>query len=163
MKILGIDNGLDGGLVIIDDEHEDKILMKEIMPTIIVKKSKREYDAPMIKSLINYRNVDHAFIEKAQAMPGQGTVSMFMTGYGYGMIRGIISAMGIPYTLVHPKTWQKEMFRDLPKTDTKSMSVIVCKRLWPKADWRASERCRKSHTGLCDAAMISEYGRRIMP
>lgn len=162
MMILGIDNGLDGGLVLV---NEIGVHAWIVMPTINVRDGKRAYDANAIVSFIlgtgkEWGKPDHIFLEKAQAMPGQGVTSMFSIGLGFGIMQGIASALYLPLTIVHPKTWQKEMFKDLPKTDTKAMSEIVCKRLWPTTDWRATEKCRKAHDGLCDAAMIAEYGRR---
>ena len=159
MRIMGIDNGLDGGLVVVED---NKIVASMVAPTVNVKASKREYNGAGIVTFLHASKPDHVFIEKAQAMPGQGVSSMFSIGLGYGMYRGILTALYIPYTLVHPKTWQGLLFRDLPKGDTKAMSYIVCMRLWPQYDWKASERCKKPHDGLTDAAMIAEYGRRMI-
>lgn len=159
MRVLGVDNGLDGGLAIVED---GKIVECYVAPTVTVKDSKREYNADEIVALISTANPDHIFLEKAQPMPDQGVTSMFSTGLGYGMYRGIIAALKIPHTLVHPKTWQKVMFQDLPKTDTKAMSHIVCMRLWPGQSWLASPRCRKAHDGMTDAAMIAAYGFRVL-
>jgi len=184
MRILGIDNGLQGGLVLIDDAPENRgIVLKLVMPTTeyvtSTHKKRREYNEKEIVDILKDLNcedkiIDHVFIEKAQAMPTrikqngimkklpQGTVASFSTGLGYGILRGIISALEIPYTRVHPKTWQKEMFRDMPKTDTKSMGFIVCSRLWPSVNWLATARSKKPHSGLTDAALIAEFGRRTL-
>lgn len=159
MRILGIDNGLDGAYVLLD---EGVPVARHIMPIIKVKASKREYDTPALVRLIRDLAPDHAYLEKAQSMPGQGVASMFSIGNGYGIQRGILAALAIPHTLVHPRTWQTVLFRDLPKSDTKAMSPIVCGRLWPAVDWRASQRCRIAHDGLTDAALIAEYGRRTL-
>lgn len=156
MRILGIDNGYDGALVCISG----KSVAKTIMPAITVKDSKREYDVNAIVKFITLAAPDHVFVERAQAMPGQGVSSMFSIGKGYGIMLGILAALQVQHTIVHPKTWQKTMFRDCPKSDTKAMSAIVCKRLFPQFDWKASERCKNVHDGLTDAALIAEYGRR---
>ncbi len=160
MQILGIDNGLDGGLAILD--AAGAILQREVMPTVTVKASKREHDESAIVRFLKASAPGHAFIEKAQPMPEQGVTSTFSIGRGYGLLRGMLSALGIPYTLVHPRTWQKVMFRDQPKTDTKAMSVLIAGRLWPATDWRATGRCKNAHHGLTDAALLAEYGRRLL-
>ena len=159
MLICGVDNGLDGGLVVLDGT---KIVAREIMPTINVKDGKREYDSFSIIKIFQQTKPEHVFIERAQAMPGQGVTSMFSIGLGHGILRGILAGLALPHTLVHPRTWQSIMFRDLPKTDTKAMSAIVSGRLWPTVDWRASPRCKKAHDGLTDAALIAEFGRRTV-
>src|ERR1035437_10078599 len=159
MKILGVDNGLSGGLVIVED---GKLAHMLVTPTVLVKASKREFNEDAIVAFIEKHKPDHVFLEKAQSMPGQGVSSMLSIGLGYGTYRGILAALKLPRTLVHPKTWQKVMFQDLPKTDTKAMSHIVCMRLWPGMSWLASERCKKAHDGLTDAAMIAMYGFRLL-
>lgn len=159
MRILGIDGGLDGGLALVED---GKIIECLIAPTVTVKDSKREYNVDAIVALLEQLEPDHVFLEKAQSMPGQGVSSMFSIGLGYGMYRGVLVALRIPHTLVHSKTWQKMMFQDLPKTDTKAMSHIVCMRLWPGRFWLATPKCRKAHDGMTDAAMIAAYGFRTL-
>lgn len=156
MNILGIDGGLDGGMFLIAEP-----CAKFVMPTIDGK-SGREYDIPEIVKFIDLCFPNHVFLEKAQAMPGQGVTSMFSIGNGYGIMRGILAAKKIPHTLVHPKTWQKVMFKDVSKEDTKAASVRVAKQLFPQIDWKATDRCRKAHDGLTDAALIAEYGRRLL-
>lgn len=159
MKILGIDPGLDGGLALVSGQE---ITRTEPIPVVNVKDSKREYDIAQLVRTIKHWNPDHVLIEKQQAMKAQGVSSMFSIGNGYGIMRGVVVALGIPHTLVHPKTWQKEMFKDLPKSDTKAMSYIVCQRLWPANSWLATLRCKKPHDGMTDAALIAEYGNRLL-
>lgn len=157
MQIVGVDNGLDGGITIIKN---GTLLSSLPMPTINTVKSKREYDLTKIKNFL--AGADHVFVEQAQAMPGQGVSSMFTIGKNYGLMLGILSGMGYPVTVVAPQTWQKQLFSGFPKANTKSVSVMVCQRLWPNADWRASERCKVAHDGMTDSACIAEYGRRIL-
>jgi hypothetical protein len=50
-----------------------------------------------------------------------------------------------------------------PKTkriDTKAMSELACKRLFPDVKFTATDRCTKTHDGMTDATLIAEYGRR---
>jgi hypothetical protein len=164
MRILGVDPGLSGGLVLLDN---GKPVLRHVMPVIEIKKAKgkgtrREYDIPMLAMLIREANPDSAVIELQHAMPGQGGVSMFSIGLGYGILRGLVAGLSIPYSIVHAKTWGKVMFADCAKQDTKAMAAVICGRLWPDIDWRATERCKKAHEGLCDAALISEFGRRML-
>jgi len=158
--IAGIDNGLDGGVVIL--EPNGSVVAKYVMPTVKLVKSKRDFDLGMLRAYLKEIEVQlpcHAFLERAQAMPGQGVSSMFTTGKGFGVNLGMLAALQIPFTVVSPQVWQREMFKGLPK-EGKQTTRLVCQRLWPKEDWRASEKCRVSHDGLCDAALIAEYGRR---
>lgn len=163
MRILGIDPGYSGGLALI---NEDKMWLTAAMPVRKIKATKREIDEPELVQLIKDMKPDHVFLEKVGAMPRQGVASMFNFGTGWGIVRGILTALDIEYTLVRPQQWQKVMFKDVerPKNkrdwDTKAAARGQCKLLWPNYDFRKSDRSRKPHEGICDAALIAEYARR---
>ena len=147
-------------------DEDGKINSKVQTLTIKGIGAKREYDMIALRGLlgsfiVNPTCVKMVILEKQQAMPGQGRVSMFRIGLGYGMWQGLLCALGLPYTLAHPKTWQKVMLSDVNKTDTKQAALLVAQRLYPDADFRATERCKKAHEGIVDALMMAEYGRRI--
>lgn len=160
MRILGIDPGLDGGMVLLDGAH---VVESSTTPTQSAANGKgSDYDMVEIVRLIWEWKVDHICLERAQPMPGQGVVSMFRIGLGYGMWQGMAAALQKPLSIVHPKTWQKAIFCDMAKDNTKAASAIVAKRLWPDVDWRRTTRCKGPHDGLTDAACIAEYGRRTI-
>ena len=159
MRIAGIDNGKDGAIVVLDG---GSVLSRIIMPTIDIKGGKREFDLPGIVQVFKAGSVDHAFVERAQAMPAQGVSSTFSIGHGFGLICGVLAALQIPTSIVRPQTWQGVMFRDMGKSDTKALSMLIAGRHWPKVDWRATVRCKNLHDGLTDAACIAEYGRRLI-
>jgi len=153
----GVDIGLDGALVVIKN---GKIESRSVMPIFKSTKSRREYDTQKICNF--FRKIKNGFvvIEKCHAMPKLGTVQSFNLGKGFGLIIGIVSALNLPYHIVHARTWQKEMFKDLNYKDTKQASKIVAKRLFPNENFLATERCRKEHSGLTDATLISVWGKR---
>lgn len=167
MILIGIDNGLDGGIVAYNPDGG--LLAKDIMPTIGGEDgSRRSYDVNAMREIL-YRHTTyaegiglkaHVYLEHAQAFPGQGVTSMFSIGFGFGLWQGLLSALCIPYTLVRPQAWQKVMFEGLDRSDTKKCSALVASRLFPSVDWRATERSRKPHDGLTDAACIASYGKR---
>ena len=160
--IAGIDGGLDGGIVVLDDEGS--VLWKYVAPVIGQKgKGKRQYNVPEMARMIREireRGESLVFLERAQAMPGQGVSSMFSIGYGYGIWQGILTAVGVPFEIASPRMWQGVMFSGVSAADTKKASALVAGRLKPHEDWRATERSRISHSGLTDAFCIAEWGRR---
>jgi crossover junction endodeoxyribonuclease RuvC len=157
--IIGIDNGLDGAIIGLN--VDGAVVMKEVMPTVgLHQKGKRAYDLPAMALLLHGIEDVHVYLERAQAMPGQGVSSTFSIGYGYGAWQGILTALQMPFTIVGPREWQKVMFEGVDKTDTKKASALIARRLQPGTDWRASERARTPHDGLTDAYCIAEYGRR---
>ena len=97
-------------------------------------------------------------LEKVNAMPGQGVVSMFNFGQNYGFIQGVLKAYRIPYELVTPQKWKKEF----SCTSDKNTSIEVCKRLFPGVNLKATERCRKDHDGMAEALLLACYAKRHM-
>ena len=151
MICVGIDPGLDGGLAAIGPEG------LELMPMLTVAVGKhRQIDEQAVVSWLMRIRPGSVFIEQVGARPGQGVVSMFTFGTGWGLVRGICAGMGLPYELVRPQEWQKAMLAGQPK----GSEYLVASRLWPYADWHATERSQRFHDGLVDAALICEYGRR---
>jgi crossover junction endodeoxyribonuclease RuvC len=160
MDIVAIDPGLDGGICIL----RGRVVQTFVAPTLGT--GKRSYDVAEMRRILH----DHisvltgaqAFLERAQAMPGQGVSSMFSVGFGFGLWQGLLAGLRIPVEIVSPQSWQREMFKGLPKGDTKASSALIAQRLRPDVDWRKSPRCRKSHDGITDAFCIGEYGRRLL-
>lgn len=107
------------------------------------------------------RSVGHAtmtvYIEKAQAMPGQGVAGMFRYGQGYGEILGALAALGVPVIQVPPRTWQKVAYQGIGG-EGKARSFEACRRLFPHVNL-VPGKCRKPHDGLADALLIAYYGR----
>lgn len=158
MIVLGIDPGLDGGLALID-EMPHRLLL-EPMPTL--PGGKRELDDQKLAELLRAWAPGHVFIERVHAMPKQGVSSSFRFGEGCGVIRGIIAALGLPHTYVTPQAWMKVMLAGGPTRGDKGVAMKRCAELWPGTDFRASARARLPHSGLCDSALLAEYGRRLL-
>lgn len=158
MKYIGIDNGLSGGLVIIEDR---KILELMTMPVTVAGNGRNEYDIfSIVKVLEKYQKDSVMIIEKAQAMPKLGVVQAFSFGKLYGIMLGLATALKIPYNIVYSRTWQKEMFRDISSDNTKQASIIVAKQLYPDESFLATPRSKKPHNGLTDALLLCVYAQR---
>lgn len=154
-RILGIDPGITGGLVIIDE----KALIIEATP--IPTYDGKIIDLKELNFFLNEFKPTEAYIEHVSAMPKQGVVSMFNFGRTFGMLEAAIAAKNIPYQLLRPQAWQKVMHVGVEKSiDSKARSLIIFKRLYPTTDLKASGRCRKDHDGMVDALMIALYGQR---
>ncbi len=157
VRILGIDPGFEGGMVLLDGMVVAEMATTPTQPGA---NGNNEYDKKEILDLLWRWKPEMVVLEYQQSMPKQGVVSTFKIGEGYGMWQGIFAAMQTRLEIVHPRTWQKVMFEDMAKQDTKAASAIVAARLWPGVDWRRTPKCKAPHDGLTDAACIAEYGRR---
>lgn len=157
MIFTGIDPGLDGGIAQIIDKN----ILLDKTPII----GGRDYDVQEMKRiLLNAKESDELFciIENQISMPGQGLSSTLQTGKGFGIWLGLLAGLEIPFQVVSAKQWQGKLFTGVNgKLDTKEKSEVIAKRLFPRADFRRSERARVANDGLTDAACIAEYARRI--
>lgn len=99
-------------------------------------------------------------VEKAQAMPKNGAVSMFTYGTGYGKLLGALEVTRSFYKLVSPRTWTKELFQgQIAVLEGKLRNIKACKLLAPEFCEAITKRT-KPDMGLVDAYLIAEYGRR---
>jgi len=160
MTIIGIDPGLGGAIAILNDAvtvHPTPVIVERLEKSI-----RRHHDEPAMRDLLCGLDDPVAYVEEVHSMGGQGVRSMFTFGTGYGLWRGLLVGLGIPYTLVPPRTWQRLMFSGTPRTDPKAASLLVVKRLFPAASLRRTEAARTDDHGMADALLIAEYGRRTL-
>ena len=144
----GWDPGKKGGYGSVDEEG--RIVEYGRMPILA-----KAYDEQAIREFVV--SCGHVAIEKVGARPGQGGVSNFTFGDGYGLLRGTASGTATPYTLVLPQTWQKVMLAGMNKDDTKAAAVQRCLQLWPET----AEFFRvKANQGASDALLVAEWLRR---
>jgi hypothetical protein len=117
-------------------------------------------------------------MELIHAIFGSSAKATFAFGEINGILKGLLMANKIPYHLVPPKTWQKEMWdnkdlvvsyktmtvkgKDVSKKDinTKQTSINAAKRIFPNIDLRKTERCKNPDDNKVDSLLIAEYGRR---
>lgn len=157
-----IDVGKDGAIVMLENKD---IVLKLVIPTI-----GNQIDLSEIRNILStYKgNNIHIVIEDVHAIFGASAKATFNFGWSLGILEGLLSGIGIAYTKVAPKVWQKEMWQGVPtiyktgkKTvDTKATSLLAAKRLFPNVDLRKSERAEKAHDGIVDALLMAEYCRR---
>jgi hypothetical protein len=83
MMVLGVDCGVRGGLAIVVIDHAAAPRLIEAIDIPVVGVGAKERVDPIaIREWISKRGVEHAFIERAQAMPAQGSSSGFKYGRG---------------------------------------------------------------------------------
>jgi len=157
----GIDNGLDGGIVQLDEDG--KIFDKKIMPTIKTGKG-RTVDIVEIAHHF-YDTKTHFYMLENASKHSPGVLALCSTWYTFGCIEAALKIKGMRYELIQPQKWQREFWAKpkMPKGkkfDTKAAALVAAKKLWPSEDWTKSERATKPHDGLIDAALIAEYCRR---
>jgi hypothetical protein len=150
--IIGIDPGRTGGICCM---FGPEILLTS-MPDNAVEL------ADLLRIYAEQATDIHVLVEKAQCLPKNGSVGMFRYGTGYGTILGIIAALRLSHTLVHPNTWCKEMHRGTKSRVPKKRSLEAAQRLYPHVSLMRTVRCKAPDEGYVDAMLIAGYGKRIL-
>ena len=125
-----------------------------------------------------------ACMEDVHAIFGASAGSTFNFGEIKGILKGLLVAHEIPYHLVAPKDWQKEIWnhqdeiyvtksrkqtdkvtgevtqKSYKTVDPKPTSYNAARRIFPNVDLRKNERCKKYDDNKCDSLLIAEYARR---
>jgi Holliday junction resolvasome RuvABC endonuclease subunit len=157
MKILGTDPGITGAAVILEingDAAPQLIAAIDIPLTGV--KAKQRVDAIALRNWIAEHNPQHAYIERGQAMPKQGSSSGFKYGRAIGAIEAVIACSGVPMTIVEPALWKK--FHGLRGGDKESGRQRAL-QLFPSAH---AELARRKDHGRADAMLVALYGTRVV-
>jgi crossover junction endodeoxyribonuclease RuvC len=106
--IVGVDPGVRGGLAVITvDDGAAPRLIDAIDIPVTGTGAKERVDAIALRAWIATHKPQHAYIERAQAMPKQGVSSGFKYGRAVGAIEATLACCEIPMTLIEPSAWKK--------------------------------------------------------
>ena len=149
--VVGIDPGKKGAIAFVDKDtlEAEVYLMPQFVVDLI----------SMLKS--RQRSILLVVLEKQQPFPRQGIVSTFNLGEHYGIIKGILHTLGIPYEEISARKWQRKLLGNFTTVNhkdrrklIKTLSLKKAKALFPMTDIG-------NHDGKSDALLIAEYGRRF--
>ena len=176
MIYLGIDNGKDGAVVVIGPNGG--IVAKHKTPLLKAstkggkKRGRDEYNIFEMRNILLKTRDEAAginleplvIIEKAQPLPSSlgGVAANYQRGFSFGLWQGLLMGLGIPYQVVTPQAWQKEMLAGINAADTKQAAAIAAQRLWPNENWKKSELAKTMDEGFVDAALIGMFGLRLL-
>lgn len=162
---IGIDIGKKGAIVVLQGQKTVQNAFDPIpMPMI---GDQVDYHQ-VFEILSRYKGTDcHVIFEKLGVIFGTGKSTAFSMGYQSGAIEMACISLGLSYTKVPAKQWQKEMFQGVEEItkpgkssrDTKAMALIAAKRLYP--DYRLTIRKSTTpHDGVVDALLMADYCKR---
>jgi crossover junction endodeoxyribonuclease RuvC len=153
MKILGVDPDIHGGLAIIELSNgtAPQLIAAIDIPTIGVG-AKERVDAIALTEWFLNHGPQHAYVERAQAMPRQASSSGFKYGRSVGAIEATIVTSGIPMTIVEPTMWKKaHRLRGGDKEGARQRAL----QLFPSAHAMLS---RKKDHQRAEAALVALFG-----
>jgi hypothetical protein len=116
-----------------------------------------EYLEASMYQIIDWRTNTVAAIEAQQAMPKQGVRSMFSIGLGFGLWRGLLAGMQIPYEIVRPQEWRRVV--GLPRNASKGDAAALAQRLYPEVGAELVGPRGGLRDGLADALLIAHWRR----
>lgn len=157
----GIDPGLSGAVAVLADGEAINVLD---MPTREAGKS-REVDAVVLAALIREVRAAHpgasfaATLETVFAMGAGrdgagGAAAMQRLGDARGAARGVLEALGVPYTRAAPQAWKRAYgLIGQPKDASRETAL----RIFPAM---AERLRRKKDDGRAEALLLARYGWR---
>jgi crossover junction endodeoxyribonuclease RuvC len=151
MRFIGIDPGITGAVAIINSSTIQLI----DSPIVQIKTKKKPDVAGYYQILKQFTEDSTVIVEEVHAMPGQGGVSGFNFGTAFGIWIGILAALEIPYELVSPQRWKRQMGVKGDKDESRTVAL----QLFPHL---ANQLNLKKHHNRADALLIAEYNHRTM-
>ena len=142
MIYFGIDPGVGGGIAVVGDGEQFH------GPPRLKLKDATEHDIAAWFGLVNV-DEPRAVIEAVSSSPQMGVVSAFTFGRSYGMLRGVLVGLAIPFVDVRPQKWQRAM-GCLSKGD-KNVTKAKAQQLYPG---------EKITHATADAILLATYCRR---
>lgn len=175
--ILGIDPGLKGALALYDPLFQEIVDFTD-MPTTARPNGKTEIDAAKLLGWLGgksagrdasgdqprHSQIRYCLLERVHAQTyidgsgqrrGQGAVASFSFGLGYGIVIGVLTALGIPIYPVQPAVWKGA----LGLSSDKMASIALARKRWPELQ---DSLTRKKDDGRAEAMLIAAFGERLL-
>lgn len=156
MRIAGIDPGISGGVGLIEAQAPFALasLVACIDIPTVGEGAKRRVDASALARWITANKPDIAFIERAQAMPKQGSSSGFLYGRAVGAVEATFLCMGVPVQFVEASMWKKRFnLRGKDKEAARQMAIHA----FPKT----VQFERKKDHNRAESVLIALYGAEL--
>lgn len=151
MIVIGVDPGLRGAIVAVDD----KLQVVKVDSARGWVKSGRYREEAMLAHLVRYTEIQPSLIviEEQHARPDEGVVSSFTNGIGFGLWRGLTAHIADRRMVIDPRRWQAVVHKGALGATTKRRSIHVARvRLGLDVD---------DHN-VADAACIALYGLHVL-
>lgn len=177
--IVGIDNGLDGGIVALSDVPGLPPIAMIPMPTYERKRRAKGKDKkPRLEREVDTTGLLNFLIKVCFAKNDGSTIfyveqaprhapnanSLRVMSFTYGKIIAILECAFPKAPCFRVRCgndldgWQRAMLPNAMPKGSKEAAMKLAKTLWPEETWLASDKCRKPHDGMIDGALIAHWG-----
>jgi crossover junction endodeoxyribonuclease RuvC len=151
MITIGIDPGLSGAIGVLRDGVYVAVLD---MPTVVKGSGvvKNEVDPAGLAALLRqHAPAEEAVavaLERVNAMPGQGSSSVFSFGDSFGCARAVVAACRLELTYMTPAQWKKHF----KLTSDKELCRALAVRMFPEAPLNL-----KKHADRAEALLMARW------
>jgi hypothetical protein len=153
---VGIDNGLTGGLVALS---EGNLVQQLALPV-------RDGDLCAGEFIRRIQGLGYPYqLTIVIEEPGKfapGVYALCSTWKIFGQMTGALTAAGYSYQTVAPRSWQAKMLGKIPKGQTKQFALDCYVRTFDRQPPTKSDKSKKPHDGIVDAALIASYAERYL-
>jgi len=155
--VIGIDPGNKGGISMISKSGALTYFRVPLFKKVNL------IDGSEFLGILNYLNHisggSTIVLEDVHSIPGASAKSNFGFGKSVGITELVVRQSKIPFEMVPPKEWQKNVWINSDKVprDTKKTSLNSARRLYPSYDFLATKRSTVPHDGIVDATLIAHY------
>jgi hypothetical protein len=160
MIVIGIDNGITGGLAAISESHG---LIIGMIPMPSKKhRSRNEINIRQLHlwlSEVTGGNLSNAVYIIEEPNNSRTPSTAYSVASSFHSIRGFLETKMLHWERITPQSWQKEMLGKVPAGMTKEYALAKARELWPDESWLATPRSTTPHTGMIDAALIAQFAR----
>ena len=108
-RYLGVDPGLSGALAIVEVINGVPVLIDAVDMPSSGTGAKARVDIIAAAQWIAKHAPSTAYIERAQAYPGQGASSGFSYGRAAGAVEAVVALCSIPLILVEASAWKRKL------------------------------------------------------
>ena len=147
-RYLGVDPGLSGALAVVETINGVPMLVDAVDMPSTGTGTKARVDIIAAAQWIAKHAPSTAYVERAQAFPGQGASSGFSYGRAVGAIEAVVALCSIPMILVEASLWKRRLH--LPGKD-KEAARQKALQLFPTQHALLS---RKKDHGRGEAALL---------
>ena len=155
--IVGVDNGLDGGITAIS-AYTGAVIDKTIMPTKHRNK-RREVDTRKVYEWLMELESPFLFAIEEPLHHAKSSQAVRSMGISFGKLLGLAESRQWETKCVSVQKWQKKMLGFVPKGKTKEAALCKAEALATDECWQKSKRASKAHDGMVDAFLIARYIR----
>lgn len=153
--VIGIDNGINGGLVVLRPDRVAKPLAMHNMP-VTCRLKKKEVDLDKLEKLLaQFSPADIVIEEPPHHAPSVAAVRSL--ALNYGKIVGVCHALRLPVHSADQRTWQRDMLgKKIPKGTTKDVAAARIKEIAHPSVCFVSPKGKRLD-GLVDAYLIAHW------